>query len=193
MSSVSSDDVNSAIELVLAEVTVCTRQVSIASLAQAGDLIAAAPRVFVAGSGRSGLCMRAFAARLMHLGKTVSVVGDTTTPSITSHDLLIIGSGSGQSPILLQVAELAKEQEAKILLFTAEVDSLLSERADLCVIIPAPSLKPILAQRDARSMQPMGSLFEQSLLILGDSLVLTLMDHLGVGVGKMRMLHANLE
>jgi D-arabinose 5-phosphate isomerase GutQ len=39
----------------------------------------------------------------------------------------------------------------------------------------------------------MGTLFEQALLILSDSLIVTLMDDIGVGVGKMRMLHANLE
>ena len=80
-----------------------------------------------------------------------------------------------------------------VLLFTAEAVSPLSEVADHTVIVPAPSLKPALTEQTFRSAQPMGSLFEQSLLILGDSLVLTLMDHLGVGVGKMRKLHANLE
>lgn len=193
MSTLDGQQIDSAIELVLAEVATCLRQVSAESLSQAGELIEAAPRIFVTGVGRSGLCMRAFATRLMHLGKTVYVVGETTTPSITSRDLLILGTGSGQSPILLKIAEQAQQQGAKNLLFTAEAISPLSKLADHLVIIPAPSLKPAQAERNLMSMQPMGSLFEQSLLILCDSLIITLMDHIGVGVGKMRKHHANLE
>lgn len=43
------------------------------------------------------------------------------------------------------------------------------------------------------SGQPLGSLFEQPLLISGDCLVVPLMDLIGVGVGKMRRNQANLE
>jgi 6-phospho-3-hexuloisomerase len=193
MSSISSKRVDSAVERVLAEVAGCVRQVSDKRVAQAGDIVEAAPRIFIAGVGRSGLCMRAFATRLMHLGKTVYVVGETTTPSIKSGDLLILGTGSGQSPVLLKIAEQAQAAKAKILLFTAEAASPLSELAGHQVIIPAPSLKPSMAERDFVSTQPMGSLFEQSLLILCDSLIVAMMDHTGVGVGKMRKLHANLE
>lgn len=193
MSDINSRQVDTAIEHVLSEVAACVRQVDGESLARAGDLITSAPRIFVDGAGRSGLCMRALAVRLMHLGKTVYVVGETVTPSIRSEDLLVLGSGSGQSPVLLQIAEMAQGQGATILLFTAEAISPLSEFADHNVIIPAPSLKPALTERRRTSMQPMGTLFEQSLLILGDSLIVSLMDHIGVGVGKMRKLHANLE
>jgi 6-phospho-3-hexuloisomerase len=193
MTLLDSEQIDSTVELVLAEVASCVRQVKVESLVRAGDLIEKAPRIFVTGSGRSGLSMRAFATRLMHLGKTVYVVGETTTPSITSKDLLILGTGSGQSPVLLKIAEQAHDQGAKSLLFTAEPISPLSKLADQLVIIPAPSLKPALAERRVTSRQPMGSLFEQSLLIICDSLIITLMDHIGVGVGKMRMHHANLE
>jgi len=129
----------------------------------------------------------------MHLGETAYVVGETTTPSITSRDLLILGTGSGQSAVLLKIAEQAQQQGARILLFTAEEISPLSKLADQLVMIPAPSLKPLEMEISIMSAQPMGSLFEQSLLILCDSLVLTLMGHMGVGVGKMRKHHANLE
>ena len=54
------------------------------------EAILAAKRVFVAGAGRSGFVARAFSNRLMHLGFTVYFVGDTTTPSIQSDDLLVI-------------------------------------------------------------------------------------------------------
>ncbi len=193
MSSLVSEHIDSAIKLIVNELAKCTSQVSGDDLARAGDMIVAAPRIFLTGAGRSGLSMRAFAMRLMHLGKTVYVVGETTTPGITSRDLLIIGSGSGQSDVLLKITERAQQQGANILLFTAETISPLSELADHLVIIPAPSLKPFESKRSFMSSQPMGSLFEQSLLILCDSLLFTLMDHLGVGEQKMRANHANLE
>jgi 6-phospho-3-hexuloisomerase len=178
----------SMIEQVLAEVGVCLRQVSTESLAKAEMLIETAPRVFVAGAGRSGLCMRAFGMRLMHLGKTVYVVGETTTPSIAAADLLILGSGSGRTTGLLAMAEKAKSRGAQIMLFTTDATSPLAELADHRIVIPAPSLR-----ETEGSLQPMGSLFEQSLLILCDSLILKLMQRSGVDAAQMLERHANLE
>ena len=106
---------NDVIEQVLSEMTACVRQVSAESLMQAGELIESAPRIFVAGAGRSGLCMKAFGMRLMHTGKTVHVVGETTTPSIAEADLLIVGSGSGRTASLLAMAGQAQRRKAKIL------------------------------------------------------------------------------
>jgi 6-phospho-3-hexuloisomerase len=77
-----SDKLDLAVEKVLAEVAACVRQVSAESLAWAEALVEAAPRIFAAGAGRSGLGVRALGMRLMHLGKTVYVVGETTTPSL---------------------------------------------------------------------------------------------------------------
>jgi D-arabinose 5-phosphate isomerase GutQ len=57
------DSMDSGIEQIIGEVAVCVRQVNPACLDQAGKLIASSPRIFVAGAGRSGLCMRAFAVR----------------------------------------------------------------------------------------------------------------------------------
>ncbi|HZU00229.1 MAG TPA: hypothetical protein VFA10_11235, partial [Ktedonobacteraceae bacterium] len=59
------------------------------------DQLLAAPRVFVTGEGRSGLMAKAFAMRLMHLGLTVYVVGETTTPALKGSDSLVAVSGSG--------------------------------------------------------------------------------------------------
>ena len=101
-------DMESMLEQVLSEVIACVRQVSAESLTQAEMLMETAPRIFVAGAGRSGLCMRALGMRLMHLGKTVYVVGETTTPSIAAEDLLILGSGSGRTTGLLAMAEKAR-------------------------------------------------------------------------------------
>ena len=193
MQTVNSARADSAVEQVLAEVTACVRQVSAESLTQAAALMESSSRIFVAGAGRSGLCMRALGMRLMHLGKTVYVVGETTTPSIAAENLLVIGSGSGKTSSLLAMAEQAQRLGAKILLFTTDATSPLAELADHRVIIPAPSLKTSQEIRGLISTQPLGTLFEQSMLILCDSLILGLMQRLGVDAAQMSERHANLE
>jgi 6-phospho-3-hexuloisomerase len=184
---------DSLIEKVMTEITTCLRLVSSESLAQAGALVEDAPRIFVSGAGRSGLIMRALGTRLMHLGKTVHVVGESTTPSIQAGELLILGSGSGQTSTLLAIAQKAQRQGANILLFTTDATSPLANWADQSVALPAPSLEDVAEGRDLKSVQPMGTLFEQSLLIVCDILILWLMLRTGVSAAQMRVRHANLE
>lgn len=184
---------DSLIEQTLAEITTCLHLVSSESLAQAGELTEGTHRIFVSGIGRSGLVMRALGTRLMHLGKTVYVVGETTTPSIQAGDLLILGSGSGQTSTLLVISQKAQQEGAKILLFTTNAASPLAKMADQLVVIPAPSLKDIEGGHDLKSVQPMGTLFEQSLLIVCDIIILRLMSRIGVSAARMRERHANLE
>lgn len=52
-----------------------------------------APRIYVAGAGRSGLIAKAFAMRLMHIGMESYVVGETITPAMQNGDLLVVFPG----------------------------------------------------------------------------------------------------
>jgi 6-phospho-3-hexuloisomerase len=179
-------------EAVVAEIAACLRHVPAESLVDALRLVEGASRIFLAGAGRTGLCIRALAMRLMHLGKTTYVVGETTTPGIAAADLLIIGSGSGQTSSLLAMAEKAREKGARLLVFTIDAESPLGRLADHRVVIPAPS--PKAAGVAARpSLQPMGTLFEQCLLVLFDSLILGLMQRAGESAPQTFARHANLE
>jgi 6-phospho-3-hexuloisomerase len=153
------------------------------------DCIVSAARVFTAGNGRSGLIVRSFAMRLMHLGFDVHVVGDVTTPSINSGDLLIIASGSGETGSLIGMSKKAKEVGAKLILFTTAPESSIAAIADFAVIIPAQTKH----SNNAVSVQPMGSLFEQTLLIVFDEMVLRLIKRRNTDLTKMRSRHANLE
>ncbi len=193
MTAESEASIHRAVQQITAELSVCVSGVAVESVIEAQTMIAKAARIFVSGAGRSGLCMRAFAMRLMHLGKRVHVVGDTTTPSIGAGDLLIIGSGSGKTASLLVHAERASHRGATLLLISTTEDSPLADLAECCLIIPAPLLKnPAAADRPA-SVQPMGTLFEQALLIVGDALVLGLMGRLDIDEQQMSARHANLE
>jgi len=72
-------DVMSRIAAEIADCLACVRP---ESLEAALSRIQAAPRVFVAGAGRSGFMVRGFAMRLMHAGKIAHVVGEPTTPAV---------------------------------------------------------------------------------------------------------------
>lgn len=189
----SEDQLHQLLEQVAQEVAACVRQVSAKDLLRASTLVNAAPRIFVAGAGRSGLCMRSFAMRLMQIGKTVYMVGETTTPSIVTGDLLILGSGSGQTASLLVMTKRARHEGAKVLLFTAEVSSPLADLADHRVIVPAPAHRSSGEGVKPLSIQPMGTLFEQALLISSDALIMGLMQETGVNAAQMSERHANLE
>ncbi len=151
-----------------------------------------ARRVFLAGNGRSGLVVNALAMRLMHLGLVTHVVGEVTTPAIQEGDLLLIGSGSGETQSLLMSARQARTQKADIALVTIHPESSIGECADLTIMIPATTAKSSRSTR-AVSIQPKGSLFEQTMYILFDAVVLRLMEEQDVNFEVMFSRHANLE
>jgi len=156
-----------------------------------GDLLAAR-RIFVAGAGRSGLAGRAFAMRLMHFGLDAYVIGEIATPAYSSDDLLVVCSGSGETGSLVSIADKAKRIGGRIALLTIVPDSTIGKLADRRIVLPAPSPKA-KAGESIPSIQPMGSLFEQALLLLLDAVILELMARRGASSDEMFTRHANLE
>jgi 6-phospho-3-hexuloisomerase len=168
------------------------RSVNADAIEQFKRSILEAKHIFIAGKGRSGLQMRAFAMRLMHLGLPVHVVDDVTTPAIGEGDLLVIGSGSGRTASLVNYAHKAKAVSARIALVTITPASPIGELADVIVRIEAST--PKLGDADVpRSIQPMGNLFEQSLGLLLDMTTMLLMADLNQTSEQMFTRHANLE
>ena len=154
------------------------------------DELLAAERIFLAGAGRSGMAARGFAMRLMHLGLTAYVCGETTAPAIRAKDLLVVVSGSGETASLAAMARKARDQGARVALVTVRPDSTVGRMAQTVLQLPAPTPK---ADSEFRSLQPMGSLFEQSGLLVLDALVLELMERMGEREDTMFARHANLE
>ncbi len=176
--------------LVAEEVTRTVRHVPKQEAEALGGAILGAHRIFVCGAGRSLLMMKAFAMRLMHLGLSAYVVGETITPAIGPGDLLIAGSGSGATRVTLATVEAARARGARTACLTAHPDSPLAKVCDLVVEIPA---RIVGISNQAVSTQPPGSLFEQCLLIMGDALILWLMDRLGTTYDQIRARHTKLE
>lgn len=155
------------------------------------ERIGEAGRVFVAGAGRSGLMMRAFAMRLMHLELDVYVVGETVTRSLTQGDLLIIGSGSGETKSIVPMAEKARSLGASVAALTLSPASSIGELAHIIVRLPGAPKDQL--DNESSTIQPMGSLFEQMLLLVCDAVVLRLMEKQSLSGKAMYGNHANLE
>lgn len=178
------------LELVLTENKQVLQKVSYPVVAQLGQAIADAQRIFVAGEGRSGLVIRMVAMRLMHLGCQVHVVGETTTPAIKPGDLLIDCSGSGSTDHVLSDAQKAKEIGAYIVSVTTQVESPLAKIADLVIEIEAAAKQD---RSNQHSKQFAGSLFEQSTLLLFDALFHVLSQNLHENSETLWASHTNLE
>lgn len=129
-------------------------------------------RVFVAGEGRSGFSAKGFAMRLMHIGYTVFVVGETITPAMSSGDVFIGVSGSGKSAGVVNDAKKAKEAGCTVLAVTSKPESPLAELAEVLLQIPG-TVKGDTGETRG-SIQLLSSLFDQSLHITLDALCLLL-------------------
>jgi len=144
-----------------------------------------ARRVFMYGVGRSGLVARMFGMRLVHLGRDATVVGDSTTPAIRAADLLIVCSRTGRSPILRYAVDLAHKEGASAVGVVGMHKTKLEAATDCAVRLP---LEVARGEKD----QPMGSLFEQALLLYLDRVVLKLMKALAKTEEDMKRIHSNL-
>ena len=155
------------------------------------DLLLKSPKIFVAAEGRSMLMLKAFSNRLRHLGKESYVVGETITPAVGKDDLLVAASGSGKTSGVINIVQRAGKYKADVVFITALPSPSLKKMANLIITIPGAfssrsSTKPA-------SRQLMASLFEQTLLLLCDTVCLVLRDRLKVSETQIRKNHANLE
>ncbi|SHS25193.1 3-hexulose-6-phosphate isomerase [Mycobacteroides abscessus subsp. abscessus] len=177
---------------VASELTSVIESIDQSQFEEVTNYIMNAPRIYVKGVGRSGFMMEAFAMRLMHLGFNVHIIGSATTPGANEGDLLIVGTGSGETGSLITYATKAKKLGLKMITLTSFMDSTLGEMADAVLQISTPTPKSTKTS-EVSSVQPMGTLFEQSLLICLDLLILDLMESQSTSVDQMFGNHANLE
>ncbi len=147
-------------------------------------------KIFVAGAGRTGYIMRCFAMRLVHLGFSAYVIGDTEMIAAGEGDLLIIGSGSGETGTLQVYMNKAVQLKMKTVVFTCNRDSAIARKAEFVCAVKA---QEKWADENTVSIQPMGSLFEQMLLIITDCIILQLAEEMGVDFEQLRRRHSNLE
>ena len=156
------------------------------------DCIKAANRIFVMGVGREGISSRAFAMRLMHLGKEVHWIWDDTTPGMGKDDLFIATNGSGQIGHIHYVVEQAKKTGATIAVVTGDPRQKTPALADCVLFVPAAVFNGT-DPRAVPSIQPMGNLFEQHIFLLFDMIIMMLEEELQLDHQAMESRHRNVE
>jgi 6-phospho-3-hexuloisomerase len=181
---------SNAIDLVLEENKRALGKIDHRSVEQLAEAILKASRVFVVGEGRSGLAVRMLAMRLMHLGCTVHVQGETTTPALSGGDLVIALSGSGSTGMVSMMAGTAKGIGATVVAVTTQPTSPLAAIADLVIQIEASAKQDHSREH---SKQFAGSLFEQAAILLFDALFYVLSGRLKKDAQTLWRLHTNLE
>lgn len=148
------------------------------------DLLLGKRKVFVYGSGRSGLVGQFFAVRLVQLGLDVHFVGDMTTPIISKDDLTILVSNTGETISAVQTANIARRMGSHVVCVTSKKHSKLAHASNTVIHIPTNG------NPDAAEYAPLGTLFEDAVILFFDSVVPCLMKRLGKTEADMRKRHA---
>ncbi|MBD1544436.1 6-phospho-3-hexuloisomerase [Arthrobacter sp. IA7] len=176
--------------LVLDEIQRTAARVDPEQVAALASEIKDAERIFVTGAGRSGLVLKMAAMRLMHLGLTVHVVGETTAPAIRAGDVLLAASGSGTTSSVVKAAQTAAAQGARVAVYTTNPGSPLAEAASAVVVIPGVQKTD---HGSAASRQYSGSLFEQVLFTTTEAVFQSLWEEDAAAAEDLWLRHANLE
>lgn len=165
-----------------------------------------ARRIFVVGAGRSGFVAKSFAMRLMHLGFTAYVVGETVTPAFFRDDTLIAFSGSGKTKSVLEACETTRQIGGHICLVTGILDSPMSRLADCIVSLTTDDeschvgsdhfdLRQLRGEHRSISAPctPLGTLFETSAMIFADSVVSALIERKHCSIDEIMDRYTNMQ
>ena len=166
----------------VAELEAISNHLDEAALQKAVELCLPVKRIFFSGMGRSGDMAKALTIRFMHMGYDAYIAGEAATPSIQEGDVLLAITSSAKTKITRSHMEIAIKKGAKVILITSKTE--MDGVSDL-ITIPAKTVVP--------SEQHAGSLFEQSVLIVGDAIVAAIMEQTHVSEAFMNERHANLQ
>ena len=155
------------------------------------DSILSASRIILFGAGRVGFVMKSFSMRLNHLGLNSYFLNDSNIPKTGPSDLLIVGSGSGNTPSVSNIVLLAKQNKLTVICITSNPESIIAKNSSAMVVLNCPTKESTDLQR--LSAQPMTTIFEQSLFLTLDGLTLVLMNRINETHYTMLERHNNLE
>jgi 6-phospho-3-hexuloisomerase len=150
-----------------------------------------AESIFFSAQGRSGFILRCFCMRLMHLGYRVYFCGETITPAITGKDLLIVLSGSGDTPSTLEAVKSAKQHSAETYGILGNIDSGIGSMVNRSLHIPGTT--KLCRAGEPESLQMAGSLFEQSAFLFLEAVVLKIYQTRKKDIGSVSPRHAVIE
>ncbi|WP_298523896.1 6-phospho-3-hexuloisomerase [uncultured Methanobrevibacter sp.] len=182
--------INSSMDAILENITDARQSLDDDSLKEFESVILHVNNIFVAGIGRSGLVAKAFAMRLMHIGFSPYVVGETISPSIFENDCLVVISGSGETNTVVSAAKIAKDRGSKVLAVTSYPDSTLGRLADCCLYVKGRINREDEDENYLKRqihgnytlLTPLGTAFELTALLFLDALVFDLMEKKEMGL-----------
>ncbi|MER2013291.1 MAG: 6-phospho-3-hexuloisomerase [Methanobrevibacter sp.] len=165
------------------------------------DIIISSENIFVTGAGRSGLAAKAFAMRLMHLGLSSYVVGETISPAINENDCIIAISGSGETNTIVSAAKIAKNRGSKVLAVTSYPESTLGQLSDAYLFVKGRTKKEVDDENYMKrqihgnytSLTPLGTAFELTTLVFLDAIVSELMEKMEQTESDLKARHTVLE
>ena len=191
----------SAIEAILDNIRDAEEYLNEEDIANFIEIITTADNIFVTGAGRSGLAAKAFAMRLMHLGLSSYVVGETISPAINAGDCILAISGSGETNTIVTAAKISKKRGAKVLALTSYPESSLGQLADGLIRVKGRTKVEVddenYLKRQIKgnytSLTPLGTAFELTSLVFLDGLVSELMETMGKTEEDLKNRHTVLE
>ena len=170
-------------QFILGEMEAALGAINADALEEAVRAILSAGTVFIYGVGRSGLIGQAFAVRLVQLGIDVHFVGDMTTPIVSSEDVVIIVSNTGETMSAVQTANIVRRVGPRSYPSPATPTPSWG--------MPATSSSSSSSQDEQRKKYaPLGTIFEGAALVLFDSIVSIIMERTGQNEASLRRRHA---
>lgn len=176
------------LDQIVAEITGVIAKMDEGDIERAMPLIGKTGRVYATGEGRSGFQARSFAMRMMHIGYTSYMMGETICPSMHEGDVLLAISGSGTTRRTVEDGEAAKKLGVKVIAVTSKPESPLAAAADAVIVVPGR-----VKGEAGGSIQLLSSLFDQSVHIALDALCLMLSRRDNVSDADADANHANVE
>jgi 6-phospho-3-hexuloisomerase len=147
--------------------------------------------IFFCAQGRSGFILRCFCMRLMHLGYQVYFCGETITPAIESGDMLVVLSGSGETPSTLEAVKATKRRKAFTFAIVGNSESRIASVVDRYIHLPGTT--KLRRDSEPQSLQMAGSLFEQGAFIFLEAIILALHQERLAGSDSFSSRHAVIE
>ena len=153
--------------------------------------ILGARAIFFCAQGRSGFILRCFCMRLMHLGYQVYFCGETITPAIEPGDMLVVLSGSGETPSTLEAVKATKRRKAFTFAIVGNIESRIASVVDRYIHLPGTT--KLRRDSEPQSLQMAGSLFEQAAFIFLEAIILTLHQEQLAGSDSFSARHTVIE
>ena len=191
----------SAIEAILSNIHDAEEYLVEEDISKFIEIITTSDNIFLTGAGRSGLAAKAFAMRLMHLGLSAYVVGETISPAINEGDCILAISGSGETNNIVTAAKISKKRGAKVLALTSYPESSIGQLADAIIHVKGRTKVEVddenYLKRQIKgnytSLTPLGTAFELTALVFLDGLVSELMKTMGKTEEDLKSRHTVLE